>query len=69
MSETNETQIPLALAAHRLHLSWSRAWRKVLAGELEGEQRGGRWYVSEGSIEELARRTRTEPGPLAGAAR
>ena len=66
MSNSNETEIPLALAAHRLHLSWSRAWRKVLAGELEGEQRGGRWYVKKGSVERLAKESH---GELAGASR
>jgi hypothetical protein len=43
--------IPLALAAQRLGVSWTRAWRLVLTGQLEGSKIGGRWVVSAASIE------------------
>lgn len=37
--------IPLAEAAQRLGVSWGRAWRLLLTGELAGEKRSGRWWV------------------------
>jgi hypothetical protein len=49
--------IALPAAAQRLGMSWSRTWRRVLTGELEGEQRDGRWYVRREAVErELAER-------------
>ena len=42
--------ISLTDAAKRLSLSWERAWRALLSGNLEGEKRDGRWYVTECSV-------------------
>ena len=46
-------QIPLTEAAHRLSMPWEKAWRALLTGRLEGQKRGGRWYVSTVSVERL----------------
>lgn len=32
---------------------YSRAWALLMRGSLDGERRGGRWYVSEASIERV----------------
>ena len=48
-----EGLIPLPDAAQRLGISWERAWRKVLAGELEGQKVAGRWVVTERSVEKV----------------
>jgi hypothetical protein len=42
--------VPLPQAALRLGISWEKAWRLVLKGTLKGEQKGGRWMVSENSL-------------------
>ncbi len=42
--------ISLADAARRLSMSWDRTWRALLSGKLEGEKRGGRWYVTVQSV-------------------
>ena len=47
--------MPLAVAALRLGLSWQRAWRLVLTGEIEGRKHGGRWLVKALSVEQYRR--------------
>ncbi len=42
--------IPLSDAAQRLSMSWERAWRALLNGDLKGEKRDGRWYVTVRSV-------------------
>ena len=49
-------KISLADAAMRLGISWHRAWRLALTGDLEARREGGRWYVSVASIEKYAAR-------------
>jgi len=60
MAETE--LIPLVAAARRLGLSWSRAWRLALTGELKAHQVGRYWYVEEASLRE---RERTAEGQRA----
>jgi hypothetical protein len=50
------TLIPLPDVAHRLALPWAAAWALLLRGQLQGEKRGGRWYVTTASVEKLRRR-------------
>lgn len=50
MTANAQKTVPLVSAASRLGVSWARAWRLVLIGELEGVKVGGRWFVSEQSI-------------------
>ena len=38
--------IPLTDAAKELSISWERAWRALLNGQLEGEKTNGRWHVT-----------------------
>jgi hypothetical protein len=45
--------ITLPDAAVRLRLSWSQAYGALLSGQLQGERRGRRWFVSEGSVTRL----------------
>ena len=51
-----ETKIPLAEAALQLGISWERAWRHMLTGELRGEKTNGRWRVTASSVRALKRR-------------
>lgn len=44
-------EMPLSLAAQTLGISWARAWRLVLSGELKGERREGRWWVRRASVQ------------------
>jgi hypothetical protein len=44
-------ELSLAEAALRLGLSWQRAWRLVLTGEIVGRKRDGRWVVDSESVE------------------
>ena len=44
--------IPLSEAAHRMGVSWERAWRLMLQRQLAGTKTNGRWYVTEESIAE-----------------
>ena len=50
--------ISLAEAAKRLSVSWERAWRAVLNGDLEGDKRDGHWYVTARSVRTYERRLR-----------
>ena len=45
-----EEQITLPEAARQLSISWERAWRALLRGEIRGEQHDGRWYVDAASV-------------------
>jgi hypothetical protein len=47
-------EIGLAQAAQQLGVSWARAWRLVLTGQLQAEKRDGRWVVNAGSLTRLA---------------
>ena len=47
--------VPLSEAAQSLRLSWGQAWRLLLRGELEGEKRAGKWFVSSADVERLRR--------------
>ncbi len=46
-------EMPLARAAQRLGVSWERAWRLMLTGELVGRQleNSNRWKVTQESVE------------------
>ena len=54
MSKNGE--ITLSDAAQRLGISWARAWRLLLTGELEGRKSQGRWYVSERTLANVVER-------------
>lgn len=61
MCQKDDVHVPLAEAAQRLGMSWQRAWRLVLTGELEGIRQQGRWLVGEASIRrQLAALTQSE---------
>lgn len=48
--------ISIAMAAMRLRLSYNQVQRRVLIGELKGEQgEDGRWSVDERDVERYAR--------------
>lgn len=51
MKASYADELPLSAAAQRLGVSWQRAWRMVLTGELVGRQVAGRWLVDEASID------------------
>lgn len=42
--------IPLSEAAQQLRISWQRAWRLVLTGDLSGQKVNGRWMVTTASV-------------------
>jgi predicted site-specific integrase-resolvase len=45
-------EMPLAEAAKALGISWHRAWRRLLVGELDGQRaESGRWLVTRASVE------------------
>lgn len=46
--------VPLTEAARRLKISWHRAWRHMLIGDLRGEKVDGRWVVRRADVERLA---------------
>lgn len=52
---TASAVIPLPVASARLRLPWAAAYNALLSGKLEGELRGGRWFVTEESVLRLAR--------------
>lgn len=63
-----KTMIGLAEAALRLRRPYQDAHRLLLTGVLVGEKRGGRWYVTEVSVErcrEAGAETRGSEVPLA----
>ena len=65
-----DEQIPLTEAAHRLSMSWERAWRALLSGYLDGEKCDGRWFVSADSVTRYsARRAHMDEMDLAANAR
>ena len=43
--------IPVPTAAHQLNRPIDSVRRDVIAGRLEGERRGARWYVSRTDLE------------------
>jgi hypothetical protein len=50
-------EINLPQAAQRLQVSWRTAWDMIMLGGLEGEYRGGRWYIDARSVDAVASRT------------
>lgn len=42
--------IALAEAAIQLRKSWPQTWARLLRGDLIGEKRNGRWYVTQESV-------------------
>ena len=56
---SEQATIPLPHAAIRLRVSWAMAYRLLLGGELQGEQRRGRWYVKEEDVQRLEAQSRT----------
>lgn len=51
---TSDEEVTLMAAAKALSISYERARRKLLVGELEGRQDAdGRWLVSRASIDRL----------------
>ena len=53
-SPQKPAEIPLAMCAKRLGLSWHATWRLLLIGKLSGRQVGGRWLIDCDSVEKLA---------------
>jgi len=51
MSATPAKMVALIDAAFRLQVRYQLALDMVLRGELEGEKRAGRWFVTEAGIE------------------
>ena len=49
-------QLTLTDAAKQLGISWHRAWRLALTGDLDAQREGGRWYVTVASVEKYAAR-------------
>ena len=47
-------EISLPQAAQRLRIPWRAAWEKIMTGAIEGEYRGGRWYIDARSVERVA---------------
>jgi hypothetical protein len=56
--------IPLPVACARLGLSWAQGYNKILRGELEGELRGSRWFISVESVERAGRERSSRPQPV-----
>ncbi|HEX6814286.1 MAG TPA: hypothetical protein VF102_01335 [Gemmatimonadaceae bacterium] len=48
-------QISLPKAAQLLHESYNQAYRRVMLGQLAGEQRGRLWYVNMGDVQRVLR--------------
>ena len=65
----SDRMITLAGAAHQLSISWERAWRDLLKGDLAGEKRDGRGFVSADSVTRYAasRQSRNETDLAANA--
>jgi len=49
----NSSEVSLTEAAHQLGISWERAWRLVLTGQLEGKKERGKWVIHADSLREL----------------
>ena len=47
--------VPLSVAAHRLGLTWSQAYARVLTGDLKGEKVGARWVVEQAAVDAAAK--------------
>ena len=60
MSDDVRDEMTLMAAAHALGISYERARRRLLTGQLKGRQdEDGRWVVARTSVEQT-RRERTE---------
>lgn len=60
--ELPEERVSLAAACRRLGMSWAQGWRRLLRGELQGEQdERGRWHVTVESVERLRREREATP--------
>jgi hypothetical protein len=55
------SQIPLSEAAQQLRISWQRAWRLVLTGDLSGRKVNGRWMVTKASVAQQMNIASTTP--------
>jgi hypothetical protein len=49
----DDKEVLLTEAALRLGISWERAWRLVLTGQLKGQKKGKRWLVDSQSLKAL----------------
>ena len=48
--------LPLAMARlARCGWTYQRAWTALLAGQLRGERRGGRWFIATSAIDAIER--------------
>jgi hypothetical protein len=45
--------VPLTEEALRLSISWHRAWRLMLTGQLTGRKEGSRWVVTTESVDRV----------------
>jgi hypothetical protein len=68
MTERDQREVTLSEAARKLGMSWQRAWRLMLIGELAGRRENGRWFVTCASVERVLR-AQAADRPRAGAAR
>ncbi len=51
-SKTKKDQlVPLSVAAHELRIRYSIALDRLLTGALEGERKGGRWFVYRSALD------------------
>lgn len=66
MATNDKKVIPLTQAAQRLKVRYGAVWDDVLRGQLVGEQRDGRWFVTAESVSRLERqRKKMEGSPRA----
>lgn len=55
-------ELPLAIAAQRLGMSWHRAWAAVLSGRLKARRTDeGRWLVDATDLARYERQRRSIP--------
>lgn len=57
-------EISLPQAAQRLRIPWRTAWEMIMVGGIEGEYRGGRWYIDVTSVDRMAARRNEEQVPV-----
>lgn len=53
-NEVDPGMLPLPAAGLRLGMTWAQVYNALLSGQLKGEQREGRWFVTAESIERLS---------------
>lgn len=59
MIDTVKHEIPLAEAAQRLAVSWSKAWRLMLEGVITGRKVNGRWHVQVEDVDRLVEQNKS----------